>query len=211
MAGLGNVVPLSERSAPGLSVEVISPAFTDNTSRLATGEQLISRPSLRCGPVQELRPATVMGGLAVADKASAPNEMGSPSLGLTEWEIGSSVVVSVSGEVDIATTSQLSEALRAALRRRPKKLICDLNGVGFLGAAGLTTLLVARRRAIARDAWFDLVCSRRHPRKLIALVGLDALLSLHQSVAAAAAAQAQRGGLPGRLPLRAADDLASPI
>jgi len=72
--------------------------------------------------------------------------------------MGSSVVVSVTGEVDIATTAQLSDALRAALRRGAMGLVCDLTGVGFLGAAGLRTLLAARRRAIACRAWFDLVC-----------------------------------------------------
>jgi len=45
--------------------------------------------------------------------------MTSPRLGLTEWTVGSSVVVSVTGELDIATTAQLSDALDAALRRKP--------------------------------------------------------------------------------------------
>jgi anti-sigma B factor antagonist len=123
--------------------------------------------------------------------------VGSPSLGLSEWTMGSSVVVSVTGEVDIATTSQLSDALDTALRPDAKGLVCDLTGVSFLGVAGLTALLVARRRAIACHTWFDLVCPQPLPRKVIALVGLDAVFSPHDRVAEAVDAQAQRDGRPG--------------
>ncbi|MDA8184320.1 MAG: hypothetical protein M0035_07860 [Actinomycetota bacterium] len=42
--------------------------------------------------------------------------------------------------------------LRPGLSRGPKGLICDLSGVSFLGAAGLTVLLVARLRAMACHA-----------------------------------------------------------
>ena len=130
-----------------------------------------------------------MGGLTAAEQASERVGTGVASLGLTEWTMGSSVVVSVTGEVDIATAVQLSQALGAALRRGPEGLICDLSGVGFLGAAGLTVLLVARRRALALHARFDLVCPQALPRRIIALVGLDAVFSLHGRVAEAAAAQ----------------------
>ena len=107
------------------------------------------------------------------------------------------MVVSVTGEIDIATTAQLSEALGAALRRSVKGLVCDLTGVGFMGAAGVTTLLVARRRAIACHTWFDLVCPQPSPRRVIAILGLDAVFSLHDSVAEAADVQAQRAGRSG--------------
>ncbi|MHB1553808.1 MAG: STAS domain-containing protein [Acidimicrobiales bacterium] len=70
--------------------------------------------------------------------------------------------------------------------------------MSFLGAAGLTALLVARRRAIAGHSWFfDLVCPQPLPRRVVALVGLDAVFSLHDRVAEAAAAQARRERPPG--------------
>ena len=135
--------------------------------------------------------------VAPSEQASGPVGTGVASLGVSEWTMGSSVIVSVTGEVDIATTDQLSEALGAGLRRWPNGLICDLSGVSFLGAAGLTALLVARRQAIARHAWFDLVCPQPLSRRVISLVGLDAVLSLHDHVAEAATAQARREGRPG--------------
>lgn len=140
------------------------------------------------------------GELAVGRGASSPAWVGAAPLDLTEWTVGSSVVVSVAGEVDIATAGQLSGALGAALDRRAGGLICDLSGVEFLGAAGLTVLLVARGRAIARRASFALVCPQPRLRRIIALVGLDAVFSLHDDVAAAATAQGRRRGPRPRRP-----------
>ena len=197
MAGSSDVVPPSERPERGSWAKVVSSALSDFERWPGAGWQLLGGGSLRAGAAPELQAVAVMGGLTAAEQASGPVETGGASLGLTEWTMGSSVVVSVSGEVDIATTDQLSGALGAALRRGPKGLICDLSGVGFLGAAGLTVLLVARRRALACHAWFDVVCRQPLPRRVIALVGLDAVFSLHDHLAEAVSAQARREGRPG--------------
>jgi anti-sigma B factor antagonist len=123
---------------------------------------------------------------------SLPAGLDAPWLGLTEWTSGSSAVVSVTGELDIATTAQFSEALDAALRRGAKGLVCDLSAVSFLGAAGVTALLVARRRALASHARFDLVCPQPFPRKVIALLGLDALFNVYDHLAEAVGAQGRQ-------------------
>jgi len=120
-----------------------------------------------------------------------------PTLGLAVWHKGRSVVVSVAGDVDIATTAQLSEALCAALSSGVMWLVCDLTGVAFLDASGLRALLIARRRAIVSCARLDLVCTQSQPRKVIRLTGLDALFTLHCNVAEAVDAQDRRGGCPG--------------
>jgi anti-anti-sigma regulatory factor len=58
--------------------------------------------------------------------------------------MGRSTIVSVDGEVDIATSAQLSEALGAALRLDAKELVCDLSSVSFFGASVLMALQVSR-------------------------------------------------------------------
>ena len=198
---------------------VVSSALSDTVPRSGAERQLLgtSFPRARASRARASRaPAPHPGagpglhGRAVMSGLTAirsPGHVGTAraSLGLTKWTMGSSVVVSVTGEVDIATADQLSEALGAALRRRPKGLICDLSGVGFLGAAGLTALLVARQRAIACHTWFDLASPQPLPRRVIALVGLSAVFSLHDDVAEAATAQARRErrpGLPGAMGAR---------
>jgi len=187
----------SHPSAGGSWASPVSSALFDVEPWPVADRRLVGGPRLRANPVLKLRPGAVSAGPAAVGSASLFAGVGSPSLGLSEWTMGSSVVVSVTGEVDIATTAQLSDALRAALRPDAKGLVCDLTGVSFLGAAGLTTLLVARRRALACHTWFDLVCPQPLPGKVIALVGLDAVFSLHDRVAEAVDAQAQRDGHPG--------------
>ena len=120
-----------------------------------------------------------------------------PSLDLAEWKKDQSIVLSVTGEVDIATTPQLGEALAAALRFRSKGLVCDLTGVSFLGASGLTALLLVRRRAVACHTWLDLVCPQSLPRKVITVTALGTVFALHDSVAEAVDAQGQRDARPG--------------
>ena len=148
------------------------------------------------GAASALWPGPAISTTTAAEQASGPIETGAAGLGITEWTMGSSVVVAVAGEIDIATTDQLSAALGGALRRSPRGLICDLSDVGFMGAAGLTVLLFARAEAHSRQAWFDLVCPRPQLRRVIALGGLDAVFSLHHHLAAAATAQGLRAGRP---------------
>ena len=99
--------------------------------------------------------------------------------------------------INLHTTAQLSDALGAALRRGAMGLVCDLSGVSFFGAAGVTTLLMGRQRAIACHAWFDLVCPQPFPREVIALVGLDAVFNVYDRLAEAVNAQARHVDRPG--------------
>ncbi len=173
----------------GSWASAVSAVLPDVESRPAVDRMLVSALPLGAIPALELWAETDPSRLFVG--------IGPPRLGLTEWTMASSVVVSVTGEVDIATAAQLSEALGTALRRGAKGLVCDLTGVSFLGSTGLTALLVAQRRTIARHSWFDLVCPQPLPRKVIELLGLDAVLNRHDRVTEAVDAQAQRDGRPG--------------
>jgi len=118
-------------------------------------------------------------------------------LAFTVWGEGRSVVVSVTGEVDVVTSAQLSEALSAALSAGAERLVCDLTDVGFLDAPGVRALLMAGRRAVACYAWLDVVCTQSQAGKVIRLTGLDAVMPCHDSVADAVDAQEQRRGRPG--------------
>ena len=198
MAGQRDAVPRPQRPELGVWARAAGSPRSD-VERWRPG---VERPDLdgpppRADAAVERKPGLIAGRRTATEPTGWPAGTGAASLDLAEWTVGSSVVVSVTGEVDIATTDQLSGALGAALRRGPDGLICDLSGVGFLGAAGLTALLVAQRRAIAGHSWFDLVCPRPLPRRVVVLTGLDSVFSLHDHVAEAITAQARRDGRPG--------------
>ena len=91
------------------------------------------------------------------------------------------VLVTVAGEVDIATVPQLRERLAApAASGRP--LIVDLDPVTFIDAAGLGVLASAARRAAARGAGLHAVCARHQVQRLFTITGLDRQIPLARTV-----------------------------
>jgi anti-sigma B factor antagonist len=65
---------------------------------------------------------------------------------------GTSEVVEVRGEVDIATAPLLRAVLDTVVGRRPNRVEVDLSGTTFLDAHALSTLTAVRRRLAGRHA-----------------------------------------------------------
>jgi anti-anti-sigma factor len=117
------------------------------------------------------------------------------------------ILVTVVGEVDIATVGLLRECL-AGLARRGLPLIIDLDQVTFMDATGLGALVGRARRAAAHSVSLHVVCARPQTRKLVHLAGLEGRLGLCRTRAEAIAAlPATRIGPrkgAGRVPARPA-------
>jgi anti-anti-sigma factor len=65
------------------------------------------------------------------------------NLHVTSRAQGSTEVLSVTGQVDVATTGTLAGRIRDALARAPETIVLDLSAVAFFGSGGLGTLLEA--------------------------------------------------------------------
>jgi anti-anti-sigma factor len=59
---------------------------------------------------------------------------------------GSTTVVAVSGEVDVATAGDLLDALAEATGGGPDRLVIDLLDVSFMDSSGLGVLVAIRQR-----------------------------------------------------------------
>jgi anti-sigma B factor antagonist len=103
-------------------------------------------------------------------------------------ETGGLCVVTVRGEVDLATSPRLREELIDALARSARGLVVDLAEVGFLDSTGLGVLAGAHRRAKADGRFFRLVCARREVLDVLRVTGLDLVLPMAPSVPEAIAA-----------------------
>jgi anti-anti-sigma factor len=97
------------------------------------------------------------------------------------------VLVTVSGEIDIATAAQLRDRLAGPVGGR-RQVIVDLSRVSFIDAAGAGVLADAAARAAARGASFQLATAGRQVRRVLALTGLDRSIPLAATVAEARAA-----------------------
>ena len=61
-------------------------------------------------------------------------------------------ILTLSGELDLASTPILERELSAVEATRPRRVVIDLARVGFMDSTGLQALLRARERASANGA-----------------------------------------------------------
>jgi anti-anti-sigma factor len=87
-----------------------------------------------------------------------------------------STVLRVEGELDLASSRHLEEAIRYARRRRPALLVFDLEKLRFLDMAGLRTLLAARGEADRSGQRLVLSNVPGRIRRVLALAGAEDLL-----------------------------------
>jgi anti-sigma B factor antagonist len=67
-------------------------------------------------------------------------------------------LLSVEGELDIATAPRMIAALNEALADMEHPLVVDLSEVVFMDSTGLALLMNARRRVVRRGQGFAIVC-----------------------------------------------------
>lgn len=87
------------------------------------------------------------------------------------------VVVTIVGEVDIATVARLRARL-SALTAAGIPLVADLDQVSFIDATGLGALAGAARQAAAQGVSMYVVCGRAQTRRLFRVTGLDRQIPL---------------------------------
>jgi anti-sigma B factor antagonist len=67
-------------------------------------------------------------------------------------------LVSVEGELDIATAPRLISVLNQAVQEALRSLVVDLSDVDFMDSTGLALLINAHRRLARRSKGFAVVC-----------------------------------------------------
>ncbi|MFI7678121.1 STAS domain-containing protein [Actinophytocola sp. NPDC049390] len=95
------------------------------------------------------------------------------------------VVVSVGGEVDLATVDTLRDNLTPHVSDPATRLlVCDLSQVGFLACSGLSALLDVRSELEARGARFAVVANSPAVLRPVTITGLPEALGVHPSLSA---------------------------
>ncbi len=84
------------------------------------------------------------------------------------------VLVRVSGEVDLSTARRLDELLQSRIRGDVEEVVVDLSGVTFISVAGLNSLLRAQLLADAAGARLTVdPGSSRAVRRLFTVLPMD--------------------------------------
>lgn len=108
-------------------------------------------------------------------------------LGLEVGVRNGTTVVTVRGDLDLATAPRLRDAAVGRLMDGDRRLVIDLDGVEFLDSTGLGTLVAILKRARTLGADLALVVTRERIRKVFELTALTSAFELHEDIEAATA------------------------
>lgn len=103
----------------------------------------------------------------------------SPALQLTEESLDARThVIALSGELDVATVSQLDDALREAIAGGHTALVVDLVELTFLDSTGLMVLLNGFRRIRRKDGRLVLACTNPTVLRLFDVTGTSSTFTI---------------------------------
>ena len=103
-------------------------------------------------------------------------------LGLAVRDEGAWAILTVSGEIDIATAPSLRERLHSLLAEGKRQIVVDLDDVGFLDSTALGVLVGVLKRARSEDGEVRIVCTQPRVRKVFEITRLDSAFDLFDSV-----------------------------
>ncbi|MEV0292168.1 STAS domain-containing protein [Nocardia sp. NPDC050710] len=93
-------------------------------------------------------------------------------------------VLTVAGEVDLATAPALEAAIEGILGGKPAALIIDLSGVSFLASAGMAALVAAHQRA-GEATTIAVVADGPATSRQLKMTSLDQVFALYSTLDAA--------------------------
>ncbi len=90
-------------------------------------------------------------------------------------------VVTVAGEIDVATAPALRERLDEVQATEPAVLIVDLLGVTFIDSTALGVLIGARKQCVAAGGSMRLVIAEPRILKIFEITGLTELFPIRST------------------------------
>jgi anti-anti-sigma factor len=103
---------------------------------------------------------------------------------------GELMVITVYGDLDLATAPQLESELTGLDVSTQQRIIVDLSGVTFMACVGMTVLLNAHM-AVSHTGSFAVVAAGRSTTLPLHLAGLDHTLALYPSLRSAIASMSR--------------------
>ncbi len=102
-------------------------------------------------------------------------------------ELSGWTVVTIYGELDVATSPQLRERLIELVNDGRARLVLALDGIDFLDSTGLGTIVSVLKRARTHGGDLRLVCTETRITRLFEITGLDKAVPLLPTLDAAVA------------------------
>lgn len=111
-----------------------------------------------------------------------------PNFRIDQRTENSATVVVVHGEVDVHTAPQLGSALEVAIAVG-KAVVVDCTSVPFMDSTGLSVFVAARNQTEEAGTRLAIVLTEPAVRKVFSITGLDTVMSIHDTLDGALAAE----------------------
>jgi anti-sigma B factor antagonist len=103
-------------------------------------------------------------------------------LRLTEEKLRpAGVVLTATGELDMATTPQLRARLREVIEAGARRLVIDLTPVAFMDSVALAAILTARRDLAEVGRMAVVIAPDSYPRLVFEIAGLPEYLNVFET------------------------------
>ena len=119
--------------------------------------------------------------MPIPQTGDQPAREGGAGLDITSERNGSTVVLTLRGDLEMQTVVQLRRALAEALDKASGAVVVDLSGVVFIDSTGLAALLNALRRLTRAGRRLLLTCDEGPVLRILRLTRLDTTFSLYGS------------------------------
>jgi anti-anti-sigma factor len=113
-------------------------------------------------------------------------------LELIESRSGPVRIVSVVGELDLATTPAFAEALERLAGESQDPLVVDLSSCAFIDSTGIAALVHGAEPYRERDSDFAVVCGQGTPREVLRITAIDQAVPVFESLDEAVARAGSR-------------------
>ena len=110
---------------------------------------------------------------------------------LSDSNVGSTAVLSVTGRIDMTTSDAFRERLLQLLAAG-KPLVVDMSGVSYVSSAGLRALMLGSRQAHSAHTRLAVAAPQPVVMEIFKISRFDKVLSCHPTVEAALAEVGQR-------------------
>jgi anti-anti-sigma factor len=101
--------------------------------------------------------------------------------------VGRVAIVTLPAEIDLANAEPVRQDLLSVVAQGATRVIADMTATTFCDSAGITALVRVVQQATVRDSGLRLAASAPAVTRVLALTGVDKLIEVYPSVAAAMA------------------------
>jgi anti-sigma B factor antagonist len=96
----------------------------------------------------------------------------STQLEIASHEQGTTMVIELAGELDLASATAVRQAMASAVTRRPERILLDLSQLAFIDSSGLHATIELAQRSAAQNVRLVIIPGPRAIQRVFEITGL---------------------------------------